>query len=111
MPLTASGDSWSGGVPDLATTTFGSGSGLLLPLLSGQMESSITLSPRLRPLAPRTSGRGPSPEPPSPQPACPTAAAEREGEPLGLTAHPPAGPSPPAHSPAPPRSPPGRTAP
>jgi hypothetical protein len=33
-----------GGVPALATTTFGSGSGLLLPLLSGQMESNIVLS-------------------------------------------------------------------
>src|SRR5437667_110891 len=47
MPFTASGDSWSGRVPALATTTFGAGSGLLPPLLSGQMESSIILSLRL----------------------------------------------------------------
>src|SRR5262249_25364272 len=46
MPLTASGDSFSSAVPALATTTFGAGSGLLLPLLSGQMELSIISSPR-----------------------------------------------------------------
>src|SRR5262249_25153434 len=69
MPFTASGDSWSGGVPALATTTFGAGNGLLLPLLSGQMKSSIILTPRLRSLAPQTTWRGPSPVPPAPRPA------------------------------------------
>src|SRR5262245_45955537 len=48
MPLTASGDSWSGGVPALAPTTFGAGSGLSPPLRSGQIESSIIPSPRPR---------------------------------------------------------------
>jgi hypothetical protein len=50
--FTASGGSSSSGVPALATTTFGAGSGSLPPLLSGQMELSIILSHQLRSLAP-----------------------------------------------------------
>ena len=34
-------------VPALATTTFGAGSGLLAPLLSGQIEFSISVSLRI----------------------------------------------------------------
>src|SRR5262249_28149103 len=37
MPLMASGANCSGGVSALATTTFGAGSGLSPPLLSGQI--------------------------------------------------------------------------
>src|SRR5262245_32197193 len=57
MPLTASGDSCSGGVPALATTTFGSGSGLLPPLRLGQCVGPVVLEgqpavvQRLRPSA------------------------------------------------------------
>ena len=38
------GDSSCMGVPDLATTTFGAGNGGCPPLLSGQMELTITVS-------------------------------------------------------------------
>jgi hypothetical protein len=40
----AAGDSSCMGVPDLATTTFGAGSGGCQPLLSGQMELTIAVS-------------------------------------------------------------------